>query len=275
MAVRKPDELYLDLLKKTLTGLIARDELWPVVVSGSGLPASVKRWLVGRMRARGLDVVRRTPIVGWRRTVGGDWPLQGETMIGLQRLDNLEACIADVHERGVPGDIVETGVWRGGAMIFARALLEVLGDAERSVWCADSFEGLPPPDAERYPADRGMRLHEARHLAVSLEDVRANFERYGLLDERVRFLRGWFRDTLPTAPIEQIAVLRLDGDLYESTMVALDALYPKVTQGGWVIVDDYALPACKEAVDDFRRENGIDEELRHIDWTGVFWQRSR
>ncbi len=197
-------------------------------------------------------------------------------MIGLYRLDNLERCIADVVRRGVAGDIIETGVWRGGAMIFARAVLKVLGDTERTVWCADSFEGLPPPDTEAYPADADDRHSLEAELSVSLADVRANFARYELLDDQVRFIKGWFSDTLEKAPIERLSILRLDGDMYASTIVALGALYPKVTPGGFVIVDDYgAVAACKQAVDDFRRDQGISDELRSIDWTGRYWQRSR
>src|SRR5262249_48778679 len=147
--------------------------------------------------------------------------------------------LTDCLRRGVPGDFIETGVWRGGACIFARAVLRAYGDPERKVWVADSFEGLPKPDAAKYPADRGSRLYRQAHLAVSLEEVTANFARYNMLDDRVVFLRGWFRDTLPTAPIEKLAVLRLDGDLYESTMEALSHLYDRVSVGGYVIVDDY------------------------------------
>jgi hypothetical protein len=195
-------------------------------------------------------------------------------MIGLKRLDNLEFCIEQVITNGVPGDFIETGVWRGGATIFMRAVLKAYGVTDRCVWVADSFEGLPPPDARKYPPDAGDRLHEATALAVSLEQVKANFDRYGLLDDQVRFLKGWFRDTLPAAPIERLAVLRLDGDMYQSSMDALVNLYPKVSQGGYVIVDDYgAIPACRQAVNDYRAANGITEEIRDIDWTGIFWQK--
>ena len=111
-------------------------------------------------------------------------------------------------------------------------------------------------------------------LAVSLEQVQANFARYGLLDEQVRFLPGWFRDTLPTAPIRRLALLRLDGDLYESTWIALESLYPKLSPGGFAIVDDYgAIPACRAAVDEFRAAERITESLIEIDWTGVYWRR--
>jgi hypothetical protein len=233
-------DLYLDLLKKCLTRAAFED--------GGSVDLAV-------------------------REEGRDWPAEAETMIGLRRLDNLEQCIQTVLEAGVPGDLIETGVWRGGATILMRAVLKAWGDTERTVWVADSFAGLPHPDAETYPADAKSSFWEYSELAVSEDEVRANFVRYGLLDDQVCFLKGWFRDTLPIAPIERLAVLRLDGDMYESTIVALRALFPKVSPGGFVIVDDYgAVPACRKAVDDFRTENGIVEPLVTIDWTGAYWQ---
>jgi O-methyltransferase len=142
------------------------------------------------------------------------------------------------------------------------------------VWVADSFQGLPPPNPERYPVDRGDHLHTIRALAVSLDAVRENFARYGMLDDQVVFLKGWFRDTLPAAPIERLAILRLDGDLYESTTDALGALYDKVSVGGFVIVDDYgAYPSCRAATIDFRAARRITERMYDIDGSGVFWQR--
>jgi len=194
-------------------------------------------------------------------------------MIGLKRLDNIQECVTKVIREGIAGDLIEAGVWRGGACILMRAVLKVYSDDSRSVWVADSFQGLPPPNAQKYPADVGDRLFEQPALRVSLQDVQANFRKYDLLDNRVRFLEGWFRDTLPAAPIERLAIMRLDGDLYESTSDALHSLYPKLSTGGFVIVDDYALPACRLAVDDFRHEFNIKDEVRSIDWTGVFWRK--
>jgi len=196
-------------------------------------------------------------------------------MIGLKRLDNLQYCVLDVLSHHVEGDLVETGVWRGGAAIFMRAILKAYGIKDRRVWAADSFQGLPHPDVERYPQDAGDPHHGYDLLAVSLEEVRENFRRYGLLDDQVRFLQGWFRDTLPAAPIGRIAVLRLDGDMYESTWDALTTLHPKVSIGGYVIIDDYkAVPGCRQAVDEYRRRQGIADEITEIDWAGVFWRRS-
>jgi O-methyltransferase/8-demethyl-8-(2,3-dimethoxy-alpha-L-rhamnosyl)tetracenomycin-C 4'-O-methyltransferase len=140
------------------------------------------------------------------------------------------------------------------------------------VFVADSFAGLPPPDADSFPADTGDIHHTFDPLAVSRSQVEDNFRRYGLLDDRVVFLEGWFKDTLPQAPIDQIAVLRLDGDMYESTIQALDALYHKVSYGGFVIVDDYVLPPCAQAITDFRAKHGIGSTILPIDGSGVWWR---
>jgi hypothetical protein len=91
----------------------------------------------------------------------------------------------------------------------------------------------------------------------------------------VRFLPGWFRDTLPTLGAERFAVVRLDGDMYESTMVALESLYPRLSVGGYLIVDDYAIGLCRRAVADYRSRHGIDEPIVRIDHTGVFWRKER
>jgi hypothetical protein len=210
------------------------------------------------------------------RVEGRDWPARAHTMIGLKRLANLRACVDSVIDEDIPGDLIETGVWRGGATIFMRAILKAHGVTDRLVWVADSFAGLPTPDVARFPFDEGITLHQFPQLAVSLENVRENFHRYGLLDDQVRFLKGWFRDTLPAAPIRRLAVLRLDGDLYESTIQALDALYPKLSPGGYLIVDDYGnVDACRQAVHDYRAKHHITETIERIDWGGAYWRRER
>lgn len=212
------------------------------------------------------------------RAEGRDWPPPkiAHTMIGLKRLDNLQFCVEGILANNIPGDLIEAGVWRGGATIFMRAILKAYDVKDRYVWVADSFEGLPAPDPERYPCDAGDRLYTLKELAVTLDEVKANFGRYGLLDEQVRFLKGWFRDTLPKAPIDRLAVIRLDGDMYESTMDALVSLYPKLSVGGYLIVDDYgAIQACRQAVHDYRELYGIEDEILSIDWTGVYWRRAQ
>ena len=208
------------------------------------------------------------------RAEGRDFPGRAMTMIGRKRLDNLQRLTEDVLARGVPGDLIEAGAWRGGATIFMRGLLAAHGDTDRDVWVADSFEGLPPPDADKFPADKDSKFHENEILAVSLPVVKRNFERYDLLDERVRFLKGWFKDTLPDAPIERLAILRLDADMYQSTTEGLQYLYPKLSPGGYVILDDYAcIEACEKATKDYRAVHGIDSEIHVIDTRGVYWQK--
>jgi O-methyltransferase len=195
-------------------------------------------------------------------------------MIGLRRLNNLQFCMERVIADEIPGDVIECGVWRGGAAIFMRAVLAARGDNSRRVWVADSFQGLPKPDP-KHPADRGDEHWTKDALAVSHEEVKRNFSRYNLLDQQVRFLPGWFNETLPTAPIERLSVLRADGDMYGSTTDILTSLYPKLSVGGFAIIDDYgAVPACRAAVEDYRAEHGISEPIERIDWTGVFWQRA-
>ena len=245
-----------------------------VKLPGGSFPSYL--WEVIRSELKGRDVrmVERGEFDAAGREEGRDWPADAETMIGLKRLANVRECVERTMADGVPGDLVETGVWRGGASIYMRGILKAHGVTDRIVWLADSFAGLPAPDG-RYAADHGDQLHTRDELAVTADDVRDNFRRYDLLDDQVRFLVGWFKDTLPAAPIEKVAVLRLDGDMYGSTMDALNALYGKVSGGGYVIVDDYgAIGACAQAIEDFRTEHGIDEPLNRIDWTGVYWRKA-
>jgi len=278
IAVTDPRELYLDLMKKCLTRYVCEETLKPYEVPAWGGP--IKRWLkrrlVDALRARGIETFERAPFNREARALGRDTPMEAETMIGLRRLDNVQECVTTVIREGIPGDLVETGVWRGGACIFMRAILAAYNDTTRRVWCADSFRGLPAPNVSEYPADIVAQWHERKDLVVSLETVKQNFARYGMLDSQVQFLEGWFKDTLPTAPIDCCAVIRLDGDMYESTRDSLKHLYPKLSPGGFVIVDDYGLPedTCRRAVHDFRDTQGIREPIIDIDGYGAYWRRT-
>ena|SRR3984885_8508308 len=262
--------MYLDLLRNYLTRY-GDDELIPVRATHRPLIQSILNILANR----GFKLVRPLPFDEQKRNLGMDWPAAAETMIGMQRLTNLQHCVETVLAEDIPGDLIECGVWRGGACILMRAVLAAYGDQERCVWVADSFAGVPKPDEENYSADGNMKLHLSGDvLAVSEAAVKANFKRYGLLDERVRFLAGWFKDTLRVPPVDCLAVLRLDGDLYESTIQALEALYPRLSRGGFCIIDDYhAIAACRQAVTDYREKGRVSAEIVEIDGTGVFWRK--
>ena len=274
-------ELYLELMKRCLLNSIYQDSGKQV-----GVYSQQSRKLLEMKGAWSRRVVQF--FAGWWvrtrryrdfdpqiRREGRDWPETAHTMIGELRMENIQQCMEEALKNNVPGDVIETGVWRGGVTIFMRAILKAYGVRDRRVWVADSFAGLPRANPKLYAADTADRCHTYRDLAVSMETVQENFRRYGLLDDQVSFLKGWFCDTLPSAPIEQLAVIRLDGDMYESTMDALVHLYPKLSAGGYVIVDDFnAIPACRQAVHDFRDEHGITDPIQEIDWGGVFWKRA-
>jgi O-methyltransferase len=267
-----PDqELYLDLLKHCLTGSLYPESSNQEVHADRSLPMA-KRRLFQFLNKRGYKIFKTVPFDAKARELGTDWPSIGYSMAGLKRLDNLQFCVESVLNQAVPGDLLEAGVWRGGSCIFMRAILKLRGVTDRTVWVADSFQGLPVPSHE---ADRDYDLSGFTALAVSQEEVEAAFQKFGLLDNQVKFLKGWFKDTLHTAPVSRLAILRMDGDLYESTMDILNALYHKVSAGGFVIVDDYhALPPCKQAVHDFRERARVTDPIQEIDGTGVFWKKS-
>ena len=239
---------------------------------------------IRRLRAAYLDLMRdsligrlnedpplpSSKVEGYKpeyREQGWDWPSKAPSMIGGLRMENVRSACERVIAENIPGDFVETGVWRGGAAIMMRAVLEAHGINDRRVFAADSFEGFPAQSQ----ADTNFKVGGVADFAVSLDEVKQNFARYGLLDEQVVFLKGLFRDTLPNAPISAIAVLRLDGDLYESTRDGL-VLYEKLSRGGSLIADDYFLfEGQRKAIDEFRDAHGIADPIIRIDHFGGFW----
>jgi hypothetical protein len=258
-------DLYLDLLKKTLTF-----SLWPEPLKPT-TNLTVTKALT--KVAHDLVLARRQQFTREERQEGKVWPGMADTMIGFKRLDNIQFCVESVINENIPGDLIETGVWRGGACILMRAVLAAYDISDRKVYVADSFEGLPKPDG-KYSEDAGDIHHTIDILAVTQEQVEENFRRYGLLDEQVVFLKGWFADTLPTAPAERYAVIRLDGDMYGSTMDAITNLYPRLSEGGYCIIDDYGgLKDCAKAVEDYRAAHSITDEIHTIDWTGRYWRK--
>jgi O-methyltransferase len=203
------------------------------------------------------------------RVAGMDWPLQGLTMVGMPRLDDLQRCVEAVVADGVPGDLIEAGSWRGGASMLMRATLDTLGD-ERAVYVADSFQGFPELDDSD---EHGARLSAFGFLAVPEEEVRESFARLGL-DHGVELVPGFFEETLVGVADRAWAIVRLDADSYEATRFALDCLYPRLSVGGYLVIDDYgSFEGCRRAIDEFRAAHGIDEPIEAIDHTGARWRR--
>jgi len=271
-------ELYLELMKKVLSFTLWGETGMPLELYSHRKPFLRRIFLNAlslALKSANLQAVKIKKNDPKKRDEGIIWPWQAHTMIGLKRLDNIQFCIENVLKNNIQGDLIETGVWRGGACIFMRAVLAAYQVANRRVFVADSFEGLPEPDENLYPEDKGHTLHREKILGVLKEEVEDNFRKYGLLDDQVVFLKGWFKDTLPSVPSEKFALIRLDGDMYESTMDAMTNLYSKLQAGGYCIIDDYALNSCKQAVDDFRLKNKIKEKIQTVDWSGVYWQKQK
>ena len=263
---------YLDLVAACVTGSIHPQQFYPLRFRRGSWRAMLLSPVAAVLRTKHFYLFRKQPSASTWRV----WPESVLTMIGPGGIANIRMCLERVLQDDIPGDFLEAGVWRGGACIFAKAFLDASG-SEKKVWVADSFQGVPPPNTAEFPADAGDKLYRTPELAVSFDEVVVNFTRFGLLDDRVKFLKGWFRDTLPSAPIDKLAVLRLDGDLYESTWDTLTSLYSKLSPGGYCIIDDYHdLPACTQAVEDFRAKHGIADEIHPIDESseGCYWRKS-
>jgi O-methyltransferase len=241
--------LYLDLLIRTVANTIYEDP--------------------------SMDPWHRPTYHGATRAEGRDWPRSAHSMVGTKRLQNIRHLVQATLDEGVPGDYIETGVWRGGACILMRGVLAANAVSDRMVYVADSFEGLPPPKPDAFPADIGDKHHIHKQLAVGIDEVKANFAKYQLLDSQVVFVKGFFEHTLASLEAKSFALIRLDGDMYQSTFEGLEALYPKLSIGGYCVIDDYgAVPGCRRAVEDYVLRENINAKLIEIDWTGVYWQKS-
>lgn len=245
--------LYLDLLAKSLRNSIYGESVVEAKINGF------------LQRVRHPYLTRRGTIV---------WPGKAHTMLSEKGLANVRYLMERALSDGVSGDFIETGVWRGGTCILMRGVLEAHGIKTRRVFVADSFAGLPKPNPDAYPADKRDKLFQFSELAVSLDQVKENFGKYGLLNEQVVFLEGLFSETLPRLTDEKFAIIRLDGDMYESTMDALTNLYDRLSPGGYCIVDDYGgLRNCRKAVHDFLDSRSLRPTIKPVDDTVVWWQK--
>ncbi|HET8673832.1 MAG TPA: TylF/MycF/NovP-related O-methyltransferase, partial [Thermoleophilaceae bacterium] len=176
--------------------------------------------------------------------------------LGRVRLEHLGSCLEELRAGSVAGDFVDCCTGRGGAAIFMRGFLEARELSEPRVWVADRFDGSGP------------------RFAPDLNGVREAFARFRLLDERVMFLEGPPSRTLAEAAIGEIALLRIDSRGPEEIRSVLEALYPRVAPGGFVIVDGYGAPGCDAAVDEFRSAAAAGEQLERVDWSAVTWRKA-
>ncbi|MGO4209847.1 PqqD family peptide modification chaperone [Terriglobus sp. 2YAB30_2] len=269
---------YLHLLKRTLTNLVYPENALRISRLEEGAFSTDRKTRTAQMvQVRYTDAEAYATCIRGLRL--GNPALSNRsfprTLIGLAGLDNIEFCAEQVFADEIPGDFLEAGVWQGGASMMMRALQLAHQQEDRSVWLADTFDGLPVNTSEpdiRFGVDFSKNAFPI--LVAPLRTVMDNFRDLGLLDGRVRFLPGLFADALPQADTGPLALLRLDADMYSSTMDALNNLYHRVSPGGFIIVDDYGLPACREAIDEFRARHDISDPMQWVNTTCVFWRKS-
>lgn len=255
------EKLQLEFIKRILTDTVYDETIRNMFLTENYIPS-----------VSTIIEIIKSPVFEVRNN-GLDWPERAHTMIGLKRLNNLHESLDYIRENNIAGDFIETGVWRGGASIFMSYYNE-LYNMKRKVFVVDSFEGLPVPDITKYPVDLGDTHHQVDFLKVSIEEVKNNFALYDVLTEHVIFIKGWFSETLKNNElINDISLLRFDGDMYGSTMDVLENIYEKLVSKGILIIDDYCLPNCVRAVHDFRLKHNISNEIKIIDSCGVYWYK--
>ena len=209
---------------------------------------------------------------------GQAWPAWGLTMVGTIRLNGIRDAIIDVVTNGVSGGFVETGVWRGGASLYAAAVSLAVGRPDMPIYACDSYQGLPKATDKKRDNDLWSKL---TFLEVSLEQVKRAFDMTLLNSDRVHFVKGYFEHTMPVLGASMkygdIAVLRQDGDMYSSYIDVFFTLYDKLTVGGYLIVDDWSIPEARKAVQDFRTMHGITDDTDKMyfpDPVSAYWKKS-
>jgi len=195
------------------------------------------------------------------------------TMTSPERLYGLREAVSYVLREGIPGDLVECGVWRGGSSMLIAELLAEQSDAHRRLWMYDTYEGMSEPSPEDGTAvmERYKRasLRENFMAYASLDDVQANLQRTGLPDSQIEYVVGKVEETIPLQVPERIAILRLDTDWYESTLHELTHLYDLLSPGGALIIDDYGhWEGARKAVDEFFVRRGSRPLFARLDYTG-------
>jgi hypothetical protein len=245
----------------------------------------VKRLVKGILRRVGLDLVRTAPDAGpltFDAAADGIIPrVTPYTMTSPERVNALIRAVRYVAEHDIPGAIVECGVWRGGSMMAAAETLIGLGRTDRDLYLFDTFEGMTEPgvaDLKPNGKSAAATFQERRVVGTdgsdwcraSIEEVRANLQGTGYPAGRLHFVKGRVEDTIPSAAPPAIAVLRLDTDWYDSTRHELEHLFPKLAQGGVLIIDDYgAWMGARQATDEYLARTRRRILLHRIDGAGV------
>jgi hypothetical protein len=207
--------------------------------------------------------------------------IENYTHVNYQRLKSLYDISEKVSIQKIPGSFVETGVWKGGCAGILSYVAKKY-DYRNNLYFFDSFEGLPEPtekdgsDAVKFAkGKKAGNLKSISKVAAGDEYIKdLLYHKLKIDQKKVHLVKGWFQDTLPTSSkeIKKIAILRLDGDWYESTKVVLDWLYDAVVPGGYVIIDDYYYwDGCKKAVQDFIKEKGLSVTIRRQDMSGAYF----
>ncbi|MCX6840501.1 MAG: class I SAM-dependent methyltransferase [Verrucomicrobia bacterium] len=198
------------------------------------------------------------------------------TLTSLHRLASTQDAVRYVVKNGIQGSLVECGVWRGGNMAVASRTLQLLGDTNRELYLYDTFEGMSEPtehDAD-YGGTSAAKLLAAEQKGTGvwceagIGDVTQVMKETGYSMDKVHLVKGKVEDTIPTSIPNEIALLRLDTDWYESTLHELVHLYPRLKPGGVLIIDDYGhWRAARQAVDEYFEKNGIRGLLNRVDYT--------
>ncbi|MEE4106756.1 TylF/MycF/NovP-related O-methyltransferase [Pseudomonas viridiflava] len=269
--------MYLELLAKTLTNSIYEDRL----PSASEVEINTLEEVLAELKCDNVsfnisakELAQILQYTKKSRNV--------HTFVSERALRNIADCIEAVKASGVQGDVIDCGVLRGGTSIFMAGVLKHHG-MDRKLYVADSFQGLPAPSAKESTFAREFWYKYADRLSeynlscfASKADVISNFEKYNLISHGVIFLEGWFAETLSSLPVStQFSLIRIDADWYQSTLDALSHTYPYLSTGGYVIVDDYLLEGCKQAVDEYRSVHDITSPIEIADERNgvVFWQK--
>jgi O-methyltransferase/8-demethyl-8-(2,3-dimethoxy-alpha-L-rhamnosyl)tetracenomycin-C 4'-O-methyltransferase len=238
---------YLDLLKRAVNGYL---QLGETISPGEYFVDDAPRYVDGRWQVP----PNCTP----------------HTVLHRAQLDLLELIARDVVSRGVPGDFMEAGIWRGGAVIFLLGLVRILG-LDRQVIAADTFAGIPLSEGlTGDPVDQWSDRWEA-----SREQFDAAVARYGLNDQDLHVIAGPIPESIEASGglPGSLALLRIDVDSFESTRAALLELYPALSTGGAVIIDDWHLPGCFAAVAEYRAEQGITAPITEAAMN-AYWFKS-